>query len=242
MKESYYKIEKVKIMRAMKMIIGTVTIILISAFSITAQTEIGVRTGVAFNNSNISGMIGEILPESKTHYGYSLGIYADLPMNNSFSFHPEIAYASKGFTMNEGTNFEMFGLDIPLGVSAESHLKYVESMALIRYKMGSEKLKFFVEAGPGMGYATSAHIQPKATLFLEFNLPRIDIDLSGDTYNRLDVSANLGTGIEYDTGQGIFGANIRYSHGLANVLNDPLINTRITNQAINLGVSYGYRF
>lgn len=226
----------------MKMIIGIVTLILVGTFSMTAQVEVGVRTGAAFNNSSISGTVGNILPESNMHLGYSLGIYADLAMNRSFSFHPELAYTSRGFSMDQGTNFEMLGLDIPVGVSAETQMKYIETLALLRYKIGSDKLKLFVEAGPGISYATSAVIQPKATLFFEFNLPQIDIDLGGDTYNRTDVTANIGTGLEYDTGQGILGANLRYSHGLANVLNDPLVNTRITHQSFNLGVSYGYRF
>lgn len=226
----------------MKMIIGIVTLILVGTFSITAQVEVGVRTGAAFNNSSISGAVGDILPDSKMHLGYSLGVYADISMNKSFSFHPELAYTSRGFSMNQGTNFEMLGLDIPVGVSADTRMKYMESLALMRYKIGSDRLKVFVEAGPGISYATSAIIQPKATLFLEFNLPQIDIDLSGDTYNRTDATANIGTGIEYDTGQGILGANLRYSHGLANILNDPLVNTRITHQSFNLGVSYGYRF
>lgn len=208
----------------------------------TAQTEIGVRTGVAFNNSNISGTVGDILPDTSSHLGYSLGVYADIAMNGSFSFHPELAFTSKGFSMNQGTNFDMLGMDIPVGVRAETNMKYIETLALMRYKIGSGPIRAFVEAGPGIGYATSAYIQPKATLLLEFNLPQVDIDLSGDTYNRTDVTANIGTGVEYDTGQGIFGANVRYSHGLANMLNDPIINTRITHQSFNLGVSYGYRF
>lgn len=240
--EIYLLIEKLKVMRTMKMIIGIMTLVLIGTYTSTAQLEVGVRTGAAFNNSKISGTVGEILPDSKINLGYSLGIYADIAMNNSFSFHPEIAYTSRGFTMDQGTNFQMLGLDIPIGVSAETQMKYLESLALLRYKIGSDRLKFFVEAGPGIGYATSAVIQPKATLFLEFNLPQVDVDLNGDTYNRTDVTANIGTGVEYDTGQGVLGANLRYSHGLANVLNDPLINTRITHQSFNLGISYGYRF
>ena len=229
-------------MKAMKTIIGIVTLIVISTFTMTAQTEIGVRTGVAFNNSNISGAVGDILPDTKSHLGYSIGVYADIAMNSSFSFHPELAFTSKGFSMNQGTNFDLLGIDIPFGVSAVTNMNYIETLALMRYKIGSGPIRAFVEAGPGIGYATSAYIQPKATLLLEFNLPQIDIDLSGDTYNRTDFTANIGTGIEYDTGQGILGANIRYSHGLANVLNDPIINTKITHQSINLGVSYGMRF
>lgn len=229
-------------MKAMKTILGIVTLILISTFTMTAQTEVGIKTGLNINNSKFSGIVGDILPDTRTHFGYSSGVYADLTMNNSFSFHPELAYTAKGFSVNEGTNFEMLGIDIPIGVRAVTNIKYIETVALMRYKIGSGPLKVFVEAGPGMGYGTSAYIQPKATLFLEFNLPEVDINLESDTYNRVDYTANVGTGIEYDTGQGVLGVNIRYSHGLVNVLNAPIIDTRITHQSVNLGVSYGYRF
>lgn len=178
-------------MKAMKAIIGIVTLMLISIFTITAQTEIGVRTGVAFNNGNISGAVGDILPDTKSYFGYSIGVYADIAMNGSFSFHPELAFTSKGFRMNQGTNFGLLGIDIPFGVSAVTNMKYIETLALMRYKIGSGPIRVFVEAGPGIGYATSAYIQPKATLLLEFNLPQIDIDLSGDTYNKTDFTANI---------------------------------------------------
>jgi len=229
-------------MKAMKGIIGIVTLMVMGTITMTAQTEIGIRTGVAINSSEISGMVGDILPDTRPHLGYSVGIYADVAMNRAFSFHPELAFTTKGFSMDQGTNFDMLGLDIPIGVRAETNMRYVEALTLMRYKMGSGPLKAFVEAGPGMGIATSAHIQPRATFLLEFNLTQIDIDLAGDTYNRTDVSAHIGTGVEYDTGQGIVSANVRYSHGLANVLNDPIINTRITHRAVNVGVAYGYRF
>lgn len=226
----------------MKKIIGIVTLMLMGTLTMTAQTEVGIRAGMAINSSNISGTVGDVLPDTRSHLGYSVGIYADLAMNSAFSFHPELALATKGFSMDQGTNFDVLGLDIPVGVRAETNMKYVETLALMRYKLGNGPLRAFVEAGPGIGYATSAYIQPKATLFLEFNLPAVDINLDSDTYSRTDVSAHIGTGVEYDTGQGILGANVRYSHGLASVLNDPLINTRITHQAVNIGVSYGYRF
>jgi len=229
-------------MREMKMILGIVGFILMGSFTITAQTEIGIRTNLAINNTNVSGTVGEILPSIESHLGYSLGIYADIALDKNFTFHPEIAISSRGFSLDQGTNFSMLGLDIPIGVRAETNLKYIETLALTRYKIGSGSAKIFVEAGPGIGYVTSAYVQPKATLFLEFNLPQVDINLDGDTYNRTDISAHIGTGVEYDMGQGIVAANIRYSHGLSNVLSDPLINTKISNQAVTLGVSYGYRF
>lgn len=229
-------------MRALKTMTIIATFIFISSSMLVAQIDIGIRTGIAFNNNNISGIVGDILPDTRTHIGYSIGVYSDIPMNSSFSFHPEIAYSSKGFSMNQGTKFDLLGIDIPVGVRAETNMKYIETLALMRYKIGAGPVSLFVEAGPGLGYATSAYIQPKATLFLEFNLPQIEIDLGNEMYSRMDITANIGTGLEYEIGPGVIGANIRYSHGLSNVLNDPLINTRLTHQSINLGVSYGYKF
>lgn len=229
-------------MKTMKTIMLAVLIIMIGVFSLTAQTQIGIHTGLAFNNANISGPVGEILPASSTHTGYQLGIYADIPMNAAFAFHSEVSAVSRGFAMDQGTNFTMLGLDIPVGVRAETHMNYVQAAALLRYKIGNDQIKAFVEAGPSMAIARSAYIQPKAMLLLEFNLPRVDIDLSDDLYSRTDYAANIGGGVELAAGPGALLVNLRYTHGLSNVLNDPIISTDINHRSITMSVGYGYAF
>lgn len=229
-------------MKTMKTLTALLIMLIISVSTTFAQTQIGVKTGLVFNTANVSGLVGDILPETTTTMGYNIGVFADIPMNAAFSFHPELALTTKGFRMGQGTDFELLGINIPIGVIAETSMKYIETTAMLRYKVGSDKVKAFIEAGPGVGIASSAYIQPKATLLLEFNLPKIDINLSDDLYSRTDYSANIGTGVEFNTGNGIISANLRYTHGLSNVLNDPLINTQVNNRSFTMGVAYGYQF
>ena len=228
-------------MKATK-IITTLTATLLFALHLSAQTQVGIKAGLLFNNSSISGMVGNILPDTDTHLGYNLGIFADFSLNQHFSFHPEFGVTTRGFSMNQSSDFNLLGLDIPIGVRAETNMKYIETLALIRYKIGTGSIKGFVEAGPGIAYATSAYIQPKATLLLEFNLPQIDINLSDNMYNRRDITASIGTGMEYYTGLGVLFANVRYSYGMSNVLNNPIIDTTIKHRSYTLGVGYGYDF
>lgn len=229
-------------MKARKLITGLAMLLIVGMTTSVAQIQVGIKAGATINNSNISGVIGDVLPSTSTDLGYNIGFYGDIPMNSHFSFHPELGFTTRGFRMDQGTSFNVVGIDIPVGASAVTNMKYVENLALIRYKIGNDKIKGFVEAGLGVAIATSAYIQPKATLLLEFNLPRIDIDLSDDLYSRTDYSANIGTGVEYNSGQGVLSANVRYTHGLSNVLNDPIINTQINHRSFTLGVAYGYIF
>jgi hypothetical protein len=46
-------------------------------------------------------------------------------------------------------------------------------------------------------HATSAYLQPKAQVFLEWNLPRIDIDFNDDIYNKSKHLRIIGMGGKY---------------------------------------------
>lgn len=208
-----------------------------------AQVTVGVKTGATINKSTVSGMVGDILPSTESMLGYHAGIYLEAPLGKSgWAVKPELSITNRGFSMGTGTDFKVLGLDVPVGVKADAQMKYVETAALMKYNIGTGKVSAYVEGGPSLAYATSAYIQPKAQVIIEFNLPRQDIDLSGSMYNRLDIGANVGAGVTYDTGQGLLSAYTRYTHGLSNVFNNTTVNTKLSHRAVSLGVSYGYRF
>lgn len=223
--------------------IVTMLFALVLGFTLQAQITVGVKTGATINKSNVSGTVGNILPNTESMLGYHAHVFAELPLGQSgWAFKPELGVTSRGFSMGTGTQFKVFGIDLPVGVSADANMKYVETAAMMQYRIGKGKVSGFVEAGPSWARATSAYIQPKAKVIVEFNLPRQNIDLNGSMYNRNDISANFGGGLNYDTGQGILSGYARYTHGLSNVLSGATVNTELKHRAISLGVSYGYRF
>jgi hypothetical protein len=171
-----------------------------------------------------------------------LGGIAEIPMHRNFSFQPEIIYTKKGFTVDEGTSFGLFGMDIPIGAKATTSISYLETPLLGKVMVGNGRANIYGIAGPSIGYATSAKIQPKVTLLIDFNLPEVNINLSDDIYNRTDISGIIGGGAEYLTTTGKFFTDLRYQHSFSNIINNPIADLSVKNSGFQWTVGYSHTF
>ncbi|MBK9254877.1 MAG: PorT family protein [Saprospiraceae bacterium] len=220
-----------------------IAVIMLLTLNINAQVTIGVKAGVNVADTEISGFIPSVTPEAHTNTGYTFGIVAEIPIEGSFSFRPELNLVQKGFSIRESMSTEIIGIPIPLGGRVNTRLNYIEMPLLLKYRYGNEKAGLYAIAGPGLGYATSGHIQPFATVIVDIRLPRVELDLSSDTYNRLEFTGHAGIGGELTVGNsGKIFSDVRYSYGFNNVLNDPIVNTKFKNQGLNISVGYAYKF
>lgn len=210
--------------------------------SIIAQVNVGVKGGIHFADANVSGISDGILPAQNSFASFSVGTFAEVPLKNGFSFMPELNYTRKGFMVEEGFDFDILGVNIPVGAKAVTKVNYVESPLLLKYTVGNQKAKAYVIAGPSFGYASSAEVQAMATFIIDFNIGTMDVDLGGDMYNRWEVSGIIGLGGELPTSNGKFIADIRYSKGLSDVLADPIIDLNIKNQGVTMNVGYAMSF
>ena len=155
-----------------------------------AQVNIGVKGGLNFSDANADVFIDAVNDAPSTYTSFVVGGLAEIPINQNFSFQPELIYSKKGFTVDEGTSFNLFGLDVPIGARATTSINYIETPLLGKVKLGQGKTKIYGVAGPSLGYATSARIQPQVTLLIDFNLPEVNIDLSDNMYNRTEISGD----------------------------------------------------
>lgn len=227
----------------MKKLKFTLSAILIFAVTvIMAQTSFGIRVGVNFGDLEVTGISDQVLPNIKAISGPSIGIMAERSFTNHFSMISEVNYVQKGFMIDEDFQATVFGIDIPLGVRVETRFNYFEIPLLAKFRVGNEKVSAYFFGGPSVSYASSAYIQPIATLFLDFNLPRIDLDLSNDMYSQWDIAGTVGAGVEYNTGNGKVFGDVRYSQSFSNVLNDPVINIKLKNKGFSLGIGYAMNF
>lgn len=209
---------------------------------IMAQVSVGIKGGVNFGDLQVSGISNEILPKFKALSGATLGITVERSFSNRFSLQSEVNYVQKGFLIDEALDVNVLGMDFPIGVRAETKYKYFEVPLLAKYKIGNEKAAAYIIAGPSASIASSAYIQPKATVIVDINLPRIDLDLGSDTYSRWDFAGIVGIGGEYNTGNGKVFGDVRYSHSFSNMLNDPVVDVKLKNKGFSLGIGYAMNF
>ncbi len=215
---------------------------LLFAISLDAQYSIGAKIGVNFADTRVDGLLGDLAPEQTTYSGFTAGIVAEIPLVNALSFRPEINYIQKGFTVGKAFDVSLLGIDMPIGAKAKTRINYIEMPLLLKYSYGTDDAKVYAIAGPNISYASSAELRPIATLIIDFNLPRVNINLGDDIYNRMEVSGTMGLGGEIKAGNGKIFADARYTLGFTNMLDNPIIDMRIKNQGFNISTGYAYTF
>jgi hypothetical protein len=227
----------------MKKITYILTAITLFTTTITfAQVNIGVKGGLNFSDAQTEVFIDAVNDAPSTYTSFVIGGVAEIPVYQNFSFQPEILYSKKGFTVNEATSFNLLGLDVPIGGKVTTSISYIETPLLAKVKLGKGKTKIYGIAGPSIGYATSAKLQPKVTLLIDFNLPEINIDLSDNIFNRTDISGIIGGGAEYSTMSGKLFTDLRYQHSFSNIINNPIADLSVKNSGFQLTVGYSHAF
>ena len=206
------------------------------------QFSLGLKTGLSVSDAQAELFVDAVNNAPKSYTSFLVGATAEIQINKNFSFQPELQYIRRGFTVNEGTSFDMIGIDIPVGAKATTSINYIEAPLLAKAKIGNGVTNFYGIVGPSIGYATSAKIQPKATLLIDFNLPEVNINLNNDIYNRTEFSGIIGAGVEHNVQTGKLFADVRYSHSFTNIINDPIVDISVRNSGVQLAVGYAYVF
>ncbi|MDX1408286.1 MAG: porin family protein [Saprospiraceae bacterium] len=208
-----------------------------------AGAEFGIKAGVQMSDIAVSGLdLGFNLLDPQMTPGVTAGLYAEIPMGGGMYFSPELNYTQKGFKVYEGIDVNVFGANVPIGAEAITKLHYLEVPLALKYKFGNGATNGYLKAGPTVGYALSGTVNTRINSFLDFNVARIPLDLQGDMYNTLEVGAMAGAGFEVRSGSGKFFADVTFQHGLTDLINEPVVDLRVKNQSIGLGVGYALHF
>lgn len=215
---------------------------LLASTFVFGQFSIGLKTGLSISDAQAELYIDDMNRVTKSYTSFLIGAVAEIQINKYFSFQPELQYVRRGFTINESTSFDLIGIDIPIGANATTRIDYIEAPLLAKAKIGIGTTSFYGVIGPSIGYATSAKIQPKVTLLIDFNLPDMNIDLNQNIYNRTDFSGVFGVGLEHNLETGKLFADIRYSHSFTNIINDPIVDVSVKNSGVQFSLGYAYQF
>jgi hypothetical protein len=154
--------------------------------------------------------------------GLTSGIGFNIPFvkNGAFSVQPELLYVQKGY---RATIANWAG-----NADARIRFNYLEVPVLGQFALGTEKFKFYVNAGPSFAYGLGGQheVLSNAGALSSTREGRIifrkrpDIVAGNDEYydpkyfNRFDVGVQFGGGVGLSTGPGILLLDVRYGLGL----------------------------
>ncbi len=223
-----------------------VVLFCLGSFSvINAQTKITAFGSYGISDIQVSGLgILDLLdPYIKPIAQYTAGLQFEKEIGNHLAFLTGAQYTSRGFTAREDFNVNVFGLDLPVGARIDTRLEYIEVPLMLKYSIGEKGITPYIKAGASTAYAVSGKLQPKIDAIISWKLPAININLQNDMYNRLDVSAMVGAGVNIPTNEtGSIQFDINYRHSLNDMFLDKITDIRIKSHGLSVGVGYTMRF
>lgn len=210
-----------------------------------AFTQNGLEIGIGpvFSNITLKGIDNSIRPDRALRTGLQLQALWNQDIGEGFSVAAGLAYKEKGFAWNEGLSTNVLNIPINIGVTAKTNINYIELPLNLKYTFGDENgIKAFAFAGPSVGYALNANVQTRANMILDFNLSRTKINLNDDIYNRMELGANAGGGVEIPVGNGSIMTSVQYMHGFNRVIDNTLIDFKARNYGLGFNLGYKINF
>lgn len=211
-----------------------------NAFS---QTFIGGKAGITFSDMSSGSFalqgLDDIIPHPKRLMGYQIGFTTEMPISNQLSFITGVNYVQKGFRVTEQFNLGGEEIPIPIGAILDAKVKYFEIPLTIQYAFGEQNsVRPYVKAGATVGYASSALLDAKVRVIIPINIAKIPVGLNSSLYNRFEVGAMIGGGVEFPMGPGKMMIEGQYTHGLTSLINTPIVNLKAQHNSFGLSVGY----
>lgn len=199
-----------------------VFVALISFNALQAQeVKYGLKVGMNIANLNVDEAG---FPSTSSVINLNIGAFAEIKLNKKLAFQPELLYSAQGakfdFLFDDGSgNF--------YDTENTFKLSYINIPLMFKYYPES---KFFLEAGPQVGFLTSAKLKVNV---VGYGSDTQDI---GDAFKSLDFGLNLGAGYNISKHATI---NARYNLGLTNVGESaPGEESKVFNRVLSFSLGY----
>ncbi|KFF25756.1 porin family protein [Chryseobacterium vrystaatense] len=198
-----------------------------SSLAFAQQTPTSSSNPVTFGvkgGMNVSSLSkDEGLDDQKSKIGFNAGVFANIPIAESFSVQPEVLYSQYG----EKSEFkDLFGNKF----SASTKLDYVTVPVMFQYNLIPN---LFVEAGPEFGFMVSA----KNKLKNESNGNSTTSDNYKDQLKTFNFGVGLGAGYYFTPNLGI---TARYVAGVTDIFKDNS-GDAVRNNTFQVGLAYKFK-
>lgn len=185
-------------------------------FANAQDAKFGVKGGLNIANLNFSG---DGAPSTSSLVGFHVGGFAEIKVSDKFFIQPELLYST------QGAKFKISDSGVTLN---SFKLGYINLPVMAKYYVAD---KFNLEAGPQIGFLTSAKANASGSG------TNVDVDVKKG-FESIDFGLNFGAGYDFTEK---LSAGFRYNLGLANIAKtEDGDNETVKNSLISL--SLGYKF
>lgn len=238
--------------RILKPIIAVTALLLLSAASYAQKNTfaVGARGGVNISRLCCGSM--ELNEDYKFGEGPSIGLTASYGISDHFSIMAELNMATQGGKKNgmqavtPGTN----GSVLYANFDNKTVLNYLELPILARVTFG-EKFKYYINAGPYVGYLLSARNVTSGSSMLYSDKAGTHVEYSAvqnfesdkkvtDQFTTINYGLTGGVGAGYMFAKHGVWLDGRYVLGIPNIRKNTLINGENSTGSIMVGLMYTY--
>jgi hypothetical protein len=172
-----------------------------------AKNYFGLRGG--YNLNTLSGIedVGGSDAQTVLQPGIMAGLFFSFGIGTNFALQPELNYMPIGAKIKSKT----------IDAYSASNQNKADALLLLKAHFGAENFKFFLNAGPYIGYRIDITSETKlaGAINKETLELRTDYDSFGIKDNILDFGAVGGAGILYKLGKPVLSLEGRYQYGFA---------------------------
>ena len=205
-----------------KLILGIAMVSTTLAFAQTAKpttSSSSVRFGVKAGMNVSSLSKDEGLDDQKSKIGFNAGVFASIPVAESFTIQPEVLYSQYG-SKAESANY-----------SYSTNLDFITVPVMLQYNFVPN---FYVEAGPEFGLMVSA----KNKIKNESNGASATSDNYKDGLNTFNFGVGIGAGYYFTDNIGV---TARYVAGVTDYAKDrPSNSDAVRNNTFQVGLAYKF--
>ncbi|MCU4188603.1 PorT family protein [Flavobacterium sp. HXWNR29] len=169
---------------------------------------------------NIANIVGDDAGDANVFIGFNAGFFVEIPVADKLIFQPEILYSAQGSKSD--------GIIDGYNVDATLKFNYINVPLMFKYQVAN---KFSLEAGPYIGFLTSAKLK-----FDVEGLGSDTVDMKDDVKS---TDFGIGVGMNYEFSDVIF-ANARYQGGLTEIGDSEAGGNSVKNSVFQIGL--GFRF
>ena len=186
----------------------------------SSDVRFGIKAGM--NVSSLSN--DETLEDQGSKIGFNAGVFANIPIAESFSIQPEVLYSQYGDKYDYVAAGKKY--------SYANHLDYVTVPVMFQYNFIPN---LYVEAGPEFGFMVSA--KNKAKNETDNNV-LAESDNYKDNFNTFNVGIGLGAGYYFTDNIGL---TARYVAGVTDIAKDrPNGSDAVRNNTFQVGLAYKF--
>lgn len=224
----------------MKTLKITLAVIVLGLFSVTsdAQVKVGVFTGLSHTGANIEGLSASILPETHGKTYMPLGVVADYKLDRNFTLSSGLTFVTKGFEVAESTNIDLLGINLPVGVKANTRVHALELPLHMKYTVGNDRLMIYGMAGPRVNMNLDGEIRTFASTIVDIPLTTTNIDFGDRNFNRMTIGGDFGLGVEGAYGSGSFFGEVLYQKDFGRAILEETIQSGIKLDGVSMRFGY----